>query len=95
MTTTGVSRPGLWQPWLVLPGAVFGLLLTDFFPPIGTTVGVVALLAAAAVFFLRGPRWLLWLLVGVVVGTLILWALALNAMSNPTPSEASGSGSAR
>jgi hypothetical protein len=38
---------------------------------------------------------LLWLLVGVVVGTLILWALALTAMANPTPPDASGSGSAR
>jgi cell division protein FtsW (lipid II flippase) len=95
MTSVRVTRSGVWQPWLVLPGALFGLFLTDFFPPIGTTVGVLALVAAAAVFFLRGPRWLLWLLVGVVVGTLILWALALNAMANPTPSEASGSGSAR
>jgi hypothetical protein len=95
MTTVWATRSGVWQPWLLLPGAVFGLFLTDFFPPIGTAVGVLALLAAAALFFLRGPRWLLWLLVGVVVGTLILWALALNAMANPTPPDASGSGSPR
>jgi len=94
MTAIGVERSGRWTPWLAAPGLLVGLVLTDLFPVWGTAVGGAALVGAVLALTLHGPRWLVWLLGGVVLGAVALWALALVNMLNPGTGSASGSGSA-
>lgn len=96
MTPTAVPRHTSYLgSLLVIPSAVVGLFLTDFFPFIGTTIGVIAAIVAVLIFVTRrSPRWPAWLLLGFPVGTIIFWLLVLNLMLNPTPGTGSGFGTA-
>lgn len=87
------TKPSSLTPLLALPTAIVGLFATDFFPLIGTALGILAVVAAVLVFIrLPARRWVAWLLAGFAIGTLILWALALNNMHNPGAPSGSGSG---
>lgn len=94
MTAIGAESSGRWTSWLAAPGFLIGLVLTDVLPIWGTAAGGVALVGAALALALHGPRWLVWLLGGVVLGVVALWALALVNLLNPGTASASGSGSA-
>ncbi len=94
MAAIGAEGSGRWTAWPAAPGFLIGLVLTDVLPVWGTAVGGVALVGAALALTLHGPRWLVWLLGGVVLGVVALWALALVNTVNPGMASGSGSGSA-
>lgn len=96
MTDPATARASAsFTPLPALPAAVVGLFVTDFFPPIGTALGIVAALVALLVFFRpSGPRWLAWLLVGFVVGVVAVYALALSQSYGSAPASGSGESTA-
>lgn len=72
-------------------GIFGGIGLTAFRPMIGLELGIVALIAAVALFLLRGlPRWTAWLVAGFAIGVAGYYLLGLFSLLNPIPGSNSG-----